>query len=78
MAKTVCLPVGYYFWLDAHSRRNHGLITPTRIYTSVLPDVNLQFAAQGLKERGVEYCGYACRAAARVLTDNEIKRVKQD
>ena len=34
--------------------------------------------AQGLKKRGVEYRGYACRAAARVLTDNEIKRVKQD
>jgi hypothetical protein len=34
--------------------------------------------AQGLKKRGVEYRGYACRAAARVLTDEEIKRVKQD
>jgi hypothetical protein len=34
--------------------------------------------AQGLKKRGVEYRGYALRAAARVLTDEEIKRVKQD
>ena len=34
--------------------------------------------AQGLKKRGVEYRGYALRAAARVLTDDEIKRVEQD
>ena len=33
---------------------------------------------EGLKKGGVEYRGYAFRAAARVLTDHEIKRVRQE
>ena len=34
--------------------------------------------AEGLRRRGVEYRSYAWRTAARVLDEQEIKRVQQD
>ena len=69
-------------WIRREDQRSRGgqfggidyaLCTPTSI-----TQADKKRVAKGLKQRGMEYATYRWRTAARVLADEEIKRVCLD
>jgi hypothetical protein len=63
---------------DSRSEGQFGGIDFCFTTPSTVTRADTAKVAEGLRKRGVEFVGYRWRAAARVLTDEEIKRVQED